>query len=147
VFADPDFDGEPIRIKPVSQDVDLTNVADEEEQDTSTIIDEITDEELFFEKPTVKYPEDNSTNLIDEPRPKVYVNGVDVSVLISREMYLDQHGKPITTNLNDHTKEIIQGQFASLNDFLNKWNSTDQKTAIIEELRQQGAMVEAYMIT
>ena len=30
-----------------------------------------------------------------------------------------------------------------LNDFLNKWNSTDQKTAIIEELQQQGVLVEA----
>ena len=58
-------------------------------------------------------------------------------------MYFDQHGKPITTSLKDHTKEIIKGQFATLNDFLNKWNSTDQKTAIIEELQEQGVLVEA----
>ena len=68
---------------------------------------------------------------------------MNVSILISRELYFDRHGKPITTNLKDHTKEIIKGQFATLNDFLNKWNSNDQKTAIIEELRQQGVLVEA----
>ena len=45
--------------------------------------------------------------------------------------------------MKDHTKEIIKGQFATLNDFINKWNSTDQKTAIIEELQQQGVLVEA----
>ncbi len=78
-----------------------------------------------------------------EPRPKVYVNGVDVSILISRELYFDQHGKPITTSLKDHTREIIKGQYASLDDFLNKWNSTDKKTALIEELQQQGVLVEA----
>jgi type I restriction enzyme R subunit len=44
-----------------------------------------------------------------EPREKVYVNGVDVSVLISRELHFDQHGRPITTSLKDHTKEIIKG--------------------------------------
>jgi type I restriction enzyme R subunit len=78
-----------------------------------------------------------------EPREKVYVNGVDVSVLVSREMYFDQHGKPITTSLKDHTKEIIKENFASLDDFLNKWNSTERKEAIITELQDQGIMVEA----
>jgi type I site-specific restriction endonuclease len=46
-------------------------------------------------------------------RQKVDVNGVDVSVLISRELHFDQHGKPITTSLKDHTKEIIVAQVAS----------------------------------
>jgi type I restriction enzyme, R subunit len=71
------------------------------------------------------------------------VNGVDVSVLISRELYFDQHGKPITVSLKDHTKEIIKGQFATLDDFLNKWNSSDRKDAIIEELEKQGVLVNA----
>jgi type I restriction enzyme R subunit len=143
LFADPEFDGEPIRIKPVSEDSDLSIIVDEEEQDTSPIIDDITGEEIFIERPTVPYPEGGESDGANESRPKVYVNGVDVSILISREMYFDQHGKPITTSLKDHTKEIIKGQYASLNDFLNKWNSTDQKTAIIEEIQQQGVLVEA----
>jgi type I restriction enzyme R subunit len=58
-------------------------------------------------------------------------------------MYFDQHGKPITTSLKDHTKEIIKENFASLDDFLNKWNSTERKEAIITELQDQGIMVEA----
>jgi type I restriction enzyme R subunit len=73
----------------------------------------------------------------------VYVNGVDVSVLISRELHFDQHGRPITTSLKDHTKEIIKEQFASLDDFLNKWKNSDRKEAIIAELIDQGVMVEA----
>lgn len=148
LFADKDFDGEPIRIKPVSQEDDLVSIVDEEENDTTPIIDEVTDEEIKIEKPSVKYPEgndDSGSDNLGESRQKVYVNGVDVSILVSREMYFDQHGKPITTSLKDHTKEIIKGQFASLDDFLSKWNSTDQKTAIIEELQQQGVLVEALL--
>jgi type I restriction enzyme R subunit len=80
---------------------------------------------------------------VNEPREKVYVNGIDVSVLVSREMYFDQHGKPITTSLKDHTKEIIKEKFASLDDFLNKWNTTDRKEAIIQELKEQGIMIDA----
>lgn len=143
LFADPDFDGEPIRIKPVSEDTDLSIIVDEEEQDTSPIIDDITGEDIFLERTTVPYPEGGDTGGVDEPHQKVYVNGVDVSILVSRELYFDQHGKPITSSLKDHTKEIIKGQFATLNEFINKWNSTDQKTAIIEELQQQGVLVEA----
>jgi type I restriction enzyme R subunit len=143
LFADPEFDGEPIRIKPVSEDSDLSIIVDEEEQNASPIIDDITGEEIFVERPTVPYPEGSETSEVDEPGLKIYVNGVDVSILISRELYFDQHGKPITTSLKDHTKEIIKGQYASLNDFINRWNSTDQKTAIIEELKQQGVLVEA----
>ncbi|HBN06113.1 MAG TPA: restriction endonuclease [Bacteroidales bacterium] len=143
LFADPEFDGDPIRVKPVSEDTDLSNIVDEEENDTSPIVDEITGEEIEIE-PKIRYPEpQTTTDKVNEPRQKVYVNGVDVSVLISREMYFDNDGKPITTSLKDHTKELIKGQFASLNDFLNKWNSTDKKEIIIKELEEQGVLVEA----
>jgi type I restriction enzyme R subunit len=45
--------------------------------------------------------------------------------------------------LKDHTKELIKGQFASLNHFLNKWNNSDKKETIIKELEEQGVLVEA----
>jgi len=146
LFADPDFDGEPIRIKPVTEETDLTGIVDEEENNTTPIIDEDSGEEVEIIKPEIRYPEPPNTEMgVKEPRQKIYVNGVDVSVLVSRELYFDQHGKPITTSLKDHTKEIIKGQFVSLDDFLNKWNNTDRKEAIIKELQEQGVLVEALM--
>ena len=146
LFADKDFDGDPIRVKPVSQDEDLSMVVVDEEEDTVTVLDQESGEEIKFEKAKIRYPDGSPLNgnwVAREPREKVYVNGVDVSVLVSREMYFDQHGKPITTSLKDHTKEIIKENFASLDDFLNKWNSTERKEAIITELQDQGIMVEA----
>lgn len=149
LFADKDFDGDPIRVKPVAQDEDLSLVVIEEEENTVTVLDEVTGEEIVFEKAKIRYPDGSKLVgnwIAREPnthREKVYVNGVDVSVLVSREMYFDQHGKPITTSLKDHTKEIIKGHFASLNDFLSKWNNTERKEAIIVELQEQGVMVEA----
>lgn len=143
LFADPDFDGHPIRVKPVSEDTDLSTIVDEEEQDTSPIIDDETGEELEI-IPPLRYPEPEPITVGPrEPRLKVYVNGVDVSVLISREMYFDNEGKPITTSLKDHTRELIKGEYASLDDFLNRWNSTDKKEIIIKELEDQGVLVEA----
>jgi len=144
LFADPAFDGDPIRIKPVTEETDLGGIIDEEETQEEPIIDIETGEEIILEQPEIRYPEPIFPETeAREPRQKVYVNGVDVSVLISRELHFDQHGRPITTSLKDHTKEIIKEQFASLDDFLNKWNNSDRKEAIIAELIEQGVMVEA----
>ena len=144
-FADPAFDGEPIRIKPAREETDLSNIIDEEEELSEPVIDPETGEEIEIERPEIRTPpitEDNKETL-QSRRGKVYVNGVDVSVLVSRELHFDQHGRPITTSLKDHTKEIIQGRFASLDAFLKNWASADRKDAIIAELQEQGILVEA----
>ncbi|MFZ4522284.1 MAG: EcoAI/FtnUII family type I restriction enzme subunit R [Bacteroidales bacterium] len=143
LFADKDFDGDPIRVKPVSENTDLTGIINEEENENVLIIDDVTGDELFVQKPVIRYPEGGGSSKVKEHREKVYVNGVDVSVLVTRELYFDQHGKPITGSLKDHTREIVKGSYASLDDFINRWNSADQKAAIIDELQQQGVMVEA----
>jgi type I restriction enzyme R subunit len=142
LFADTEFDGDPIRIKPVSEDINLGNIIDEEEQDISPIIDEESGEEIEFTQTEITYPEHEFSPLEVNERKKVYVNGVDVSILISRKLYFDQHGKPITTSLKDHTREIIKNHYATLDDFLNKWNKTERKEAIIAELTEQGVMVD-----
>jgi type I restriction enzyme R subunit len=139
-FADPDFDGDPLRVKPITEETDLTTVVAEEEQEDKPIIDDITGDEIVIVPPKVREP---SSNEEYKARPKQYVNGVDVSVLVSRELYFDHNGKPITTSLKDYTKTIIQERFASLDDFLVTWNNADKKEAIIKELQEQGVMVEA----
>jgi len=142
LFADKDFDGDPLRVKPVSEDTDLGSLIDEEEADTTPIIDEVSGEEIKVEPPVVRYPENNSSSKVKEPRHKFYVNGVDVSVLISRIIYFDQYGHPITKSLKDYTREIIKGTFASFDDFLNKWNATERKEVIIAELKEQGILID-----
>jgi len=146
LFADKDFDGDPIRIKPITQDEPLGYIITEEENDTIKAIDQETGEEVVFKKAQIRYPDGGRPDgdwVSDRTNQKVFVNGVDVSVLVSREMYFDHSGKPITTTLKDYTKEIITGQFASLDDFLQTWNNAERKEAIIAELQQQGVMVEA----
>lgn len=142
LFADPAFDGDPIRVKPVDEDVDLAPLIEDEEKDETPIVDEGTGEEIDVERPKPRYP-----NLVDpltasEPQ-KIYVNGVDVSVLITRELYFDQHGKPIITSLKDHTRQLIRERFTSLDEFLNQWQEVDRKAAIIKELEEQGILVDA----
>jgi len=138
LFADKDFDGDPLRVKPVSEETDLSGIVDEEENDTTPIIDEESGEPIIVDPPMSPiHPPP------PPPREKVYVNGVDVSILVVRELYFDNYGKPITVSLKDHTKNLIRGQYASLNDFLLKWNHAEKKEVIIKELEEQGVLVEA----
>ena len=143
LFADPDFDGPPIRIKIAGENEDLSTIEDEEEATEAPIIDNVTGEEIRIQKPAIRYPKNDTVSYVKERREKIIVNGVDVSVLVSREMYFDNEGRPITVSLKDHTKEIINRHFSSLNDFLNKWNDADKKAAIIKELEDQGILVTA----
>jgi len=138
LFADKDFDGDPIRVKPVSEETDLSGIVDEEENDTTPIIDEESGDPIIVDPPVPPIPPPPPP-----PREKVYVNGVDVSILVVRELYFDNYGKPITVSLKDHTKNLIRGQYASLDDFLLKWNQADKKEVIIKELEEHGILVEA----
>ncbi len=145
LFADTAFDGDPIRIKPITEEVDLGDVIDEEDNIEEPVIDNETGEELELTEPVKPYDVKPRTpeTILHSPREKVYVNGVNVAILISRELYFDQHGRPITVSLRDHTREIITGQYGTMNDFFTTWSDADKKEAIIHELTTQGVLVDA----
>ena len=131
-FADPDFDGEPVQIyEPGSNDpVDPPDVppSDEDGDDLPA------------------KPDGDETILVDpdppgprpEPRPKVYVDGVPAEIVAERVEYLDANGKLVTESLRDFTKKALRKRFASLDDFLRRWNEAERKQALIEELEAEG---------
>lgn len=75
-------------------------------------------------------------------RMKYYVHDVEVTVLKQRIQYIDKDGKLITESLTDYTRRNVREQYASLEDFLAKWNSVDRKKAILDELVAQGILIE-----
>lgn len=136
-FADPDFDGDPVMIKQVGENDNLTGTEDET---TEEIITDIIDgEEIKFPE----YPEiEGGGDIVEEPRVKIRVDGVQVKVVNERVQYLGADGKIITESIRDYTKKSIGEKFTSLDDFLNRWNASEQKKAIIEELEDQGIFFE-----
>ena len=77
-----------------------------------------------------------------ERKGKLHVNGVDVNIYNEIISYYDKDGKLVTESLKDFSKKSILNEYSSLNDFLNKWNSTDRKQAILDELKQQGVLID-----
>jgi type I restriction enzyme R subunit len=142
LFADSDFDGDPVRVKDISGDDPIESPEDEGEDDGPIIDDDGT--EIIFDPPLPEEPPGITTGgpIINEETSKYYVNGVEVSILNERIQYLDGDGKLITENLKDYTKHKVKERYQSLDDFLNQWNQADKKQAIIEELTQQGIVFE-----
>jgi hypothetical protein len=65
-------------------------------------------------------------------RTKYYVDDVEVRVATERVQYLDADGKLITESLKDYTRKAVRKAYASLDDFLTRWNDAERKQAIIE---------------
>ena len=145
-FADKDFDGAPVRIKESKQDDKLSEeIIDEGSGEEH--IDPVTGKEVEFAEVVYGNEYPDGYELGEEtpsygPKPKVYVNGVDVSILSERKQYLDADGRLITTSVKEFCKTGILTSYRSLDNFLQTWNDAEKKRAIIEELENQGIIFE-----
>jgi type I restriction enzyme R subunit len=146
LFADPAYDGNPVMIKEVSGDRELTD-DDIKPREDEVIIDPETGKPVDFDGENIEYPIGSATiidggDIVSEPRNKVYVAGVDVSVLNERVQHLDANGRLTTESLREYTKKGILKEFRSLDEFLSKWNHADKKTSVIAELDAHGVILE-----
>ena len=119
LFADPEFDGEPVVIV-------------ESERDSS-----------------LEPPDDGGGNGDEEIGPppkgskKFVVSGVEVEVVAERVQYYSKDGRLITESLADYTRKTVQAEYATLDDFLQRWSQADRKAAVIDELSEQGVFFAA----
>lgn len=132
LFADPDFDGDPVQIyEPGANDP----VLPPEEDDTFQAdgFDE-------GDQPSIDGPLGDEITP-DMPR-KYYVDGVEVVVLSKRVQYLGPDGKLITESLRSYAKKTLLKDYRTLDDFLRKWTDADRKQAIVEELENLGVVLD-----
>lgn len=122
LFADPAFDGDPVRVKEVSQHEDLS----ESDKEGGDALPSLTREASQKDYRVVTR--------------KVTVNGVDVTVLNERVQYMGADGKIITESLRAYTRRNVQREYATLDAFLNSWARADKKRAIVKELEKQGVI-------
>ena len=135
LFADPEFDGDPVRVKETLQNEDLSRA--EEEAGVEPVIDELTGEVIPFPSPDIVKEGEQQF------RRKVIVNGVEVTILNERVQFLGEDGRIITENLRDYTRRNVKKNYATLDAFLNSWKQADKKLAIVEELEKQGVIFNA----
>lgn len=131
-FADPEFDGEPIQVYELQD-------GDGDAQRYSTDVPK--DGERSREDPGAEATlDDIDLSLSSEgaKRNKIYVDGIDASIVAERIEYLNEKGALVTESLRDFTRRALRKRFASLDDFLRRWNAADRKQAIVDEMATEG---------
>ena len=125
LFADPDFDGDPVQIfepKPgdeIKLPIEATPTEDKEPKE-QIIID---------------------TEVHEKPR-KYYVNGVTVRVLNERVQYYDKEGNLITETLRDYTRKSILKEYSTLQSFLQTWSEAERKSIVLNAIRNEGILID-----
>lgn len=143
LFADPDFDGKPEVVIDLGGDDPVDDpeppIHDGEEgtgEDTGDGVKE--DDGEYGTGDTPPFDDEGD----DKPR-KYYVGDVTVRVLSERVQYVDKDGKLITESLVDYTKKNILQQYSRLDEFLRTWTAAEKKQAIIDELQDDGVLLDA----
>lgn len=119
LFRDPDFDGEPVIIY--------------EPEDGDDPV-----------PPDPPFEDDDDDDEVNEKTGvyKVRVSGVPVRIIAERVEYLGADGKLVTESYRDFSRKQIQTEFASLNEFLQRWQHAKKKQAIIDLLEDYGIVLE-----
>lgn len=124
LFADPDFDGDPVQIYEPPLDGPALPPLDDpphvEEEPPPYIIDP---------------PDEPGTR-------KYYVQNVEVRVATERVQYLDEKGKLITESLKDYSRKTLLREYTTLDEFLTVWNDAERKHAILQELAVKGVFLD-----
>ena len=136
LFADPDFDGDPVKVYEPAGDQPIN-------PDDETAADQVNEDPGAYGADDGEVWVNDDTPYTDGDdeggkRIKYVVANVDVSVMAERVQYLGPDGKLITESLKDYTRKRVREQFASLDDFLRRWGDAERKQAIIEELADAG---------
>lgn len=128
LFADPEFDGDPVVIIDGGDGGDGWDPVDPGNPD---------DEAYPVDPPGFVPP------VVEEKISKYRVKGVPVKIINERVQYYDKDGKLITESIKDYSKRNILDEYATLDEFLAAWTTAEKKQAIIEELQDHGVLLDA----
>lgn len=133
LFADPNFDGDPVMIYEAGEDdspVPPTDKGGEGKNEPGS-------------KPIPGEEGDDEQGGTGSDKPKkYYINDVTVKVINERVQYYGADGKLITESLKDYSRSKILSEYTSLDDFLVKWKASDRKEAVVNELAEKGVLFE-----
>ena len=133
-FADPDFDGEPVQVYDPGPDDPIDPPETSEGGDDIHSGGDDTGDE-------------GGGNTSDQPpsrgqQKKIYVDGVEAEIVAEHIKYLGADGKLVTESLRDFTKREVTKHFASLDDFIHRWEASARKQALLDELKAEGLPLE-----
>lgn len=146
LFADPDFDGEPVVIYEPKPDDPVLPPEIPEVPGTGEPEPPPYGPGLTGGGDTPAGGDTGGGGGSGEGRVKYVIDDVNVRVAVERSQYLDADGKLITEDyrvlLKDDIKKTLRAEFGSMTDFLRRWKSAERKQAVLAELADYGVPLE-----
>jgi type I restriction enzyme R subunit len=155
LFADENFDGDPVQVmerKPKDINAGEGDIEDDNKPAVDDLVSE-TDSPVYDTQTDGSTDDQSQTDNDDwgeinddeeEKRfIKFHVSGVTVKKMAERVQYYDSDGKLVTESFKDYTRKTMGSQFSSLDEFVKHWNEADRKQTVIDELEQAGVIWEA----
>lgn len=125
-FADPEFDGDPVVVKPIDGG------------DGKTPIDPDTYNPDGNPQPPVLIDGDD-----DRSKKKIYINNVEVTILSESVKYYDANGQLITESISEYSGKNLKKLYNNYLEFEKDWYNSESKKDFLNKLYNNGVMVEA----
>lgn len=127
LFHDPGFDGETLD----NEGLGITTYQPTEENDEQHHFNDKDDNDNNKKSKTIKHK-------------KAVFKGHRIEIAHETVSIIGADGKTLeTTNLIDFTRKNIHQQYASLEDFLQRWKNEQRKQIIIDELKEYDVLIDA----
>lgn len=95
----------------------------------------------------IEYVDDKGSKLsgesgIEKSNPVYHIDGNKVTIMGEEVSILDPDGNLTKQSLINYTKKNILNQYATLDEFIQKWTNEKKHKAIVEELAYHGVLLE-----
>ena len=136
-FADPEFDGEPVKIKDVGENDDFG--------DDDTPTDEGTDNtDDWGDDDTEGTGSDTGSDgkSKKKKRKRYTINGIDVRVVDEKVEYLDANGNLITVSIMDYSRNNLRRLYPYYEEFRKVWLAQKKKQELLDQLLADGVFID-----
>ena len=131
LFADPEFDGEPVEITETEIDAEGKTISAHKEEERQS--------DFGGENGIGIAISDDSEGIIG----KFHVDDFEVEISAELVYELDNSGNRLrTVEYTDYTRDQVQKMFPSFDDIRSHWNSVQERNVIMDSLEERGISFE-----
>ncbi|MEV7321253.1 EcoAI/FtnUII family type I restriction enzme subunit R [Streptomyces sp. NPDC093970] len=134
LFADKDFDGDPVKVYELPPDGDMGDAVQELDD-----VDETAGEGEDDEGPDQWVERPGARNV---RRKRIVVSGQAVTIIGEQVHMLGTDGKPLTSSLKGFVRSGLLKRYPTADTFVSAWSAADQRSTLLDELMDAGIPLE-----
>jgi type I restriction enzyme, R subunit len=133
LFADKDFDGDPVKVYELAPHGDMGDA-----------IDDLNDVDETHGSDQGDQPDDGGIKRPERSarRKKLVVSGQQVTIMGEQVQMLGSDGKPLTSSLADFTRANLLKNYPTAGEFFSAWMSAERRSDLLDELAGNGIPLE-----